>query len=47
MANPVIRVLYIDDDVALVRLVQKVLNRNGFVVTHAATATFMSEEPVT
>jgi two-component sensor histidine kinase/CheY-like chemotaxis protein len=38
MAAPAIRVLYIDDDVALVRLVQKVLNRSGFVVTHAATA---------
>ena len=38
MASSVIRVLYIDDDVALVRLVQKVLNRSGFIVTHAATA---------
>jgi two-component sensor histidine kinase/CheY-like chemotaxis protein len=38
MADPVIRVLYIDDDVALVRLVQKVLSRSGFVVTHVATA---------
>jgi two-component sensor histidine kinase len=31
-----IRVLYIDDDVALVRLVQKVLSRSGFSVQHAA-----------
>jgi two-component sensor histidine kinase len=30
-----IRVLYIDDDVALVRLVQKVLSRSGFSVKHA------------
>lgn len=38
MADPKIRVLYIDDDLALVRLVQKVLNRSGFAVTHAADA---------
>lgn len=38
MVDPVIRVLYIDDDLALVRLVQKVLNRSGFAVEHAADA---------
>lgn len=38
MADPAIRVLYIDDDVALVRLVQRVLNRSGFDVIHAADA---------
>ena len=30
-----IRVLYVDDDVALVRLIQKALGRRGFAVTHA------------
>jgi two-component sensor histidine kinase len=35
MARPIIRVLYIDDDLPLVRLVQKVLGRNGFAVEHA------------
>ena len=30
-----VRVLYIDDDPALVRLVQKRLGRKGFVVEHA------------
>jgi two-component sensor histidine kinase len=35
MAEPVIRVLYVDDDVALVRLVQKALGRRGFQVAHA------------
>ena len=34
--GPVIRVLYVDDDLALVRLVQKALGRRGFEVTHAA-----------
>ena len=38
MADPVIRVLYVDDDVALVRLVQKALGRRGFEVVHAANA---------
>src|SRR4029079_13887904 len=37
MAGPLIRVLYVDDDVALVRLVQKALGRRGFSVEHAAT----------
>ena len=36
MAETVIRVLYVDDDVALVRLVQKALGRRGFEVAHAA-----------
>lgn len=31
-----IRVLYVDDDLALVRLVQKALGRRGFAVSHAA-----------
>lgn len=34
----IIRVLYVDDDAALVRLVQKSLGRRGFEVTHAANA---------
>jgi two-component sensor histidine kinase/CheY-like chemotaxis protein len=38
MVDPVIRVLYVDDDVALVRLVQKALGRRGFEVVHAANA---------
>ena len=36
MAASIIRVLYVDDDVALVRLVQKALGRRGFDVAHAA-----------
>ena len=36
VADPTIRVLYVDDDVALVRLVQKSLGRRGFEVVHAA-----------
>ena len=36
--EPIIRVLYIDDDSALVRLVQKALGRRGFDVLHAANA---------
>ena len=35
VSRPVIQVLYVDDDVALVRLIQKVLGRRGFEVTHA------------
>jgi two-component sensor histidine kinase/CheY-like chemotaxis protein len=35
-AGPAIRVLYVDDDAALVRLVQKTLGRRGFEVVHAA-----------
>ena len=38
VAEPAIRVLYVDDDVALVRLVQKALGRRGFEVAHAANA---------
>lgn len=37
-ADPQIKVLYVDDDVALVRLVQKSLGRRGFEVSHAANA---------
>ncbi|MDB5505561.1 MAG: two-component sensor protein [Devosia sp.] len=37
MDQTAIRVLYIDDDVALVRLVQKSLGRQGFEVRHAAS----------
>lgn len=37
-AEQVIRVLYVDDDLALVRLVQKALGRRGFEVAHAASA---------
>lgn len=37
MVKPVIGVLYVDDDVALVRLVQKGLGRRGFEVAHAAS----------
>ena len=37
--EPVIKVLYVDDDVALVRLVQKALGRAGFEVVHAGNAT--------
>jgi two-component sensor histidine kinase len=37
MVEPVIRVLYVDDDVALVRLVQKALGRRAFEVAHAAS----------
>jgi two-component sensor histidine kinase len=37
MAGPLTRVLYVDDDVALVRLVQKALGRRGFSIEHAAT----------
>lgn len=36
MGEAPIRVLYVDDDVALVRLVQKALGRRGFEVAHAA-----------
>lgn len=36
MLESVIRVLYVDDDSALVRLVQKTLARRGFEVVHAA-----------
>jgi two-component sensor histidine kinase/CheY-like chemotaxis protein len=36
--TPAIRVLYVDDDFALVRLVQKTLGRRGFDVVHAASA---------
>ena len=38
MTDTLIRVLYVDDDVALVRLVQKTLSRRGFEVTHAMNA---------
>src|SRR6476469_5218811 len=37
MAESVIHVLYVDDDAALVRLVQKTLGRGGFRVAHAAS----------
>ena len=37
-AEPDIKVLYVDDDAALVRLVQKSLGRRGFEVIHAANA---------
>lgn len=36
--DPIIKVLYVDDDIALVRLVQKALGRRGFEVMHAANA---------
>lgn len=36
MGAPPIRVLYVDDDVALVRLVQRTLGRRGFAIEHAA-----------
>jgi len=36
MTESGIRVLYVDDDPALVRLVQRALGRNGFRVEHAA-----------
>jgi two-component sensor histidine kinase len=35
--GPAARILYVDDDAALVRLVQKALGREGFVVAHAAS----------
>ena len=35
MSNSNIKVLYVDDDLALVRLVQKALGRRGFDVAHA------------
>ena len=35
--SPTIRLLYVDDDVALVRYIQKALARRGFDVTHAQT----------
>jgi two-component sensor histidine kinase/CheY-like chemotaxis protein len=38
MGDTAIRVLDVDDDLALVRLVQKALGRRGFEVAHAATA---------
>jgi two-component sensor histidine kinase len=38
MIDPVIRVLYVDDDLALARLVQRALGRRGFEVAHAANA---------
>jgi two-component sensor histidine kinase/CheY-like chemotaxis protein len=34
---PTIRLLYVDDDVALVRYIQRALSRRGFEVTHAKT----------
>ena len=34
---PTIRLLYVDDDVALVRYIQKALSRRGFEVMHAKT----------
>jgi two-component sensor histidine kinase/CheY-like chemotaxis protein len=37
MPGPAIQVLYVDDDQALVRLVQRALGRNGFKVEHAAS----------
>ena len=37
MNAPPIRLLYIDDDLALVRLVQRTLGRRGFEVTHATS----------
>lgn len=37
MTTPIIRVLYVDDDAALVRLVQKALGRRNFDVAHAAS----------
>ena len=37
MTESVIRVLYIDDDLALVRLTQKALGRLGFEVSHSAS----------
>lgn len=36
--EPLIRVLYVDDDIALVRLVQRALGRRGFEVIHAGNA---------
>lgn len=36
-AQAPVRVLYVDDDVALVRYIQKALSRRGFDVAHAAT----------
>ena len=36
--EPQIKVLYVDDDVALVRLAQKSLGRRGFEVAHASNA---------
>lgn len=36
MSVPVTKVLYVDDDVALARLVHRSLGRRGFEVTHAA-----------
>lgn len=39
-----IRVLYIDDDEALARLVQRALQRQGFDVTHAASADDATEK---
>ena len=38
MPNQPVRVLYIDDDPALVRLAQRVLGRRGYTVEHASTA---------
>ena len=35
--DPTVRVLYIDDDLALGRLVQRTLGRQGFEVVHAST----------
>lgn len=37
VAGSAARILYVDDDAVLVRLVQKVLGREGFAVTHAAS----------
>lgn len=36
--TPAIRALYVDDDAALARLVQRALQRQGFIVDHAASA---------
>lgn len=37
MSDTPIRVLYVDDDAALVRLVQRALGRLGFTITHATS----------
>jgi two-component sensor histidine kinase/CheY-like chemotaxis protein len=48
--RPIIHVLYVDDDVALVRLIQKVLGRRGFEVAHApnaeAASAYLANHPV-
>ena len=38
MPNNAIQLLYIDDDAALGRLVQRILARRGYAVTHAGSA---------